>query len=341
MKRICMLVLLGCFMNVVRAQETQRQEGLRVEGRFLLDPCGEKIVLRGVNEMFIWSSDKDGSKTFPEIAKTGANVVRIVWLDDADNASGTAADLDKIITNCIVNQMIPMPELHGATGEWDKLSKMVDYWVRPDVVKVLKKHQRYLLLNIANEVGDWEVTDEQFRSEYAAAIKRIRDTGIKSPLVIDAAGWGQSIDMLQANAAYLQQADVLNNLLFSVHMWWAADDNATERIVSEIQESVEMELPLIVGEFAPMGVGCKRGIDYKTIMEQCQRYEIGWLAWSWGLVNNSDCPLMDMTSDEQSGLYEGLHDWGLEVAVTDPNSIQKTAERSSFIKNKGRCKRGK
>jgi mannan endo-1,4-beta-mannosidase len=329
-------LLIGGFLNTLNT--VSAQETLRVEGRYLMDPCGEKVVLRGVNEMFIWSSDKDGSKTFPEIAKTGANVVRIVWMDDKDNPAASAANLDKIITNCIANKMIPMPELHGATGEWDKLSKMVDYWVRPDVVEVLKKHQQYLLLNIANEAGGWNVSNKQFKKDYATAIKRIRDTGIKSPLVIDAAGWGQSIDILQANAAYLQKADVLHNILFSVHMWWAAPDNATERIVSEIQESVHMELPLIVGEFAPMGVGCKRGIDYKAIMAQCQQYNIGWLAWSWGLVDNGDCKLMDMTSDEQKGLYEGLEDWGLEVAVTDPNSIQNTSVRTAYINSKGRCK---
>lgn len=326
-------MLMGSLLNTLSAQET-----LRVEGRYLMDPCGEKVVLRGVNEMFIWSSDKDGSKTFPEIAKTGANVVRIVWMDDKDSPAASAANLDKIITNCIAHKMIPMPELHGATGEWDKLSKMVDYWVRPDVVKVLKKHQQYLLLNIANEAGGWEVSDKQFKKDYATAIKRIRQTGIKSPLVIDAAGWGQSIDILQANASYLQKVDVLHNILFSVHMWWAAHDNSTERIVNEIQESVKMELPLIVGEFAPMGVGCKRGIDYKTIMAQCQQYDIGWLAWSWGLVDNGDCKLMDMTSDEKKGLYEGLEDWGLEVAVSDPNSIQNTSVRTSYIKSKGWCK---
>lgn len=212
MKKICLLlILVGGFVHNIYGQET-----FRVEGRFLLDPCGEKIVLRGVNEMFIWSSDKDGSSTMPEIAKTGANVVRIVWLDDGENAEGTAENLDKIISSCIANGMIPMPELHGATGQWNKLTNMVDYWVRPDVVKVLKKHQQYLLLNIANEAGGWEATNEHFRRDYAAAVSRIRQTGIKSLLVIDAAGWGQSIDILQANATFLQEADPLHNLLFSV-----------------------------------------------------------------------------------------------------------------------------
>jgi len=34
--------------------------------------------------------------------------------------------------------MIPIIELHDATGEWQKLSMLVDYWTRPDVLEVLK-----------------------------------------------------------------------------------------------------------------------------------------------------------------------------------------------------------
>jgi mannan endo-1,4-beta-mannosidase len=60
--------------------------------------------------------------------------------------------------------MIPMIELHDATGEWDKLQDCADYWIRPEVVTVNVKHQEYLLVNIANEVGDYNVTKNTFRN---------------------------------------------------------------------------------------------------------------------------------------------------------------------------------
>ena len=290
--------------------------------------------------MFIWSKrDITGESTFPEIAKTGANVVRIAWLSSEENPRGSAANLDAVITNCVKNGMIPMPELHGATGDWSKLQQQVDYWVSPEVVQVLKKHEPYLLLNIANEVGDRKVTDKQFRQGYEQAVTRIRKAGIRCPLVIDGANWGQSIDILQANGPYLIQKDPLKNLLFSVHMWWTAPGGATKRIVNEIRESVEQELPLIVGEFAPMGVGCANSIDYKTIMEQCQKNEIGWMAWSWGLVDNGDCKLMDMTNDVLKGKFEGLAGWGKEVAVTDKYSIKNTVQKTPYMKAMGKGKK--
>jgi mannan endo-1,4-beta-mannosidase len=311
---------------------TPRNETLTVIGKNLYDVNNEQVVLRGINEMFIWSDDVTGEILMPEIAKTGANAVRIVWLSDEDSPKATPQHLDIAIQNCIDNGMFPMPELHGATGEFSKLQNQVDYWVKPEVVAVLKKHEPYIMINIANECGAHGVEAEEFIASYKKAIERIRKTGLKCPLVIDASGWGQDLEILLETGPELLEHDPFQNILLSVHMWWVADDGSTERIVNGIERSVEQELPLIVGEFAPMGVGCKRSIDYKTIMEKCEKHNIGWLAWSWGGSQNGDCAEMDMTRGKQRGLYEGLTDWGLEVAVTNPYSIQNTSEKTRFLK---------
>ena len=88
--------------------------GFFVQDRFLYSKDNEKVILRGINHMFIWT-DREG-KTIPEIAKTGANCVRIVW-----NTRGRVSDLDNIITQCISNGMIPIPEIHDTTGNLDRL----------------------------------------------------------------------------------------------------------------------------------------------------------------------------------------------------------------------------
>jgi mannan endo-1,4-beta-mannosidase len=84
-----------------------------------------------------------------------------------------------------------------------------------------------------------------------------------------------------------------------------------------------------------VGVGCRGRIAYEHIMQEAQRLGIGWLAWSWG-PGNSDCREMDMTTD---GTFDTLHDWGLEVAVTDPNSIRNTSVRPYSILH-GECRAG-
>ena len=301
-------------------------QGFQVRGRHLYDGAGEKVVLAGINKMVIWT-DRDGIPAFPEIAKTGANVVRIVWLTE-----GSAEELDVAITNAIENDLIPMVDCHDSTGEWSKLQQCVDYWVRPDVLSVLKKHEPYLLVNIANEAGASELPGRIYRAGYELAIKRMRAAGIRVPLIIDADGYGQHIDALQDDGPYLIEVDPLHNLMFSIHMWWPSSvrgEGVDQLVIDEIAESVEMELPLIVGEFAARAWECKCCVPYRTIIEQCHLNEVGYLPWSWG-PGNQDCGDMDMTED---GMFDTLHGWGMEVAITSTYSIQNIAVRPASVVN--------
>ena len=53
--------------------------------------------------MAIWNpGDPTCATVFPEIAKTGANAVRIVWLTDTGgySADATVANMDAVIANC-------------------------------------------------------------------------------------------------------------------------------------------------------------------------------------------------------------------------------------------------
>ena len=137
-------------------------------------------MLRGFNEMVIYTGSKDGTPAFAEMAKTGANSVRITW-----NISGPVAKLDAAMKNAIDAQMIPMPVLNDATGDLSKLDSEVNYWVRPDVVAIIQKYQDKALVNIGNEVGNGSVTQAQFVSSYTSAITSMRKAGIHTPLVID------------------------------------------------------------------------------------------------------------------------------------------------------------
>lgn len=292
-----------------------------VQGAKLYDRCGEEVVLRGVNKMSIWT-DRSGND-FAEIAKTGANTVRIVWtVKDHPGESS----LDAIIQRAVDEKLIPIIELHDATGNLEQVPELVDFWVRPEVVEVLKRHESHLLVNIANEAGGGGVPMHHFVDVYRNAITKMRAAGLDMPLMIDAPQWGQNIDVLQATASDLLSSDPKKNLLFSAHFWWpkgdkSNDPGSSKRIKKEIQESAQMGLPLVIGEFAHAGVGCARSIDYQTILAEAQRHRIGWLAWSWG-PGNKDCGEMDMTTD---GTLDSLQGWGREVALTDPNSIRNTS----------------
>jgi mannan endo-1,4-beta-mannosidase len=306
--------------------------GFFVQDRFLYTKDNEKVVLRGINHMFIWT-DREG-KTIPEIAKTGANCVRIVW-----NTRGRVSDLDGIIGLCIANNMIPIPEIHDTTGNWERLSDAVEFWLRDETLQMIANHQEYLIINVGNEPGSQKMPSDEFFNTYNIIVTKMRAAGIRVPIMIDADNWGQSEKNLLDVGPLLLQADPEHNLLFSIHMWWPSElhDAATtgfatvaERVTACLEKSVELNLPLIVGEFAPVAVGGAREIPYRHIMSECERLSIGWLCWSWG-PGNFDSPDMDMT---EHGSYNTLVGWGREVSVDSPLGIQNTSVIPNFIQNK-------
>ncbi|MDZ4745107.1 MAG: cellulase family glycosylhydrolase [bacterium] len=319
--------------------------GLRVVGRQLYTPCNDKVVLRGVNKMIVWTSDLALRKqSYVEIRKSGANCVRIVWLVQPGQYEVDAGvdGLDRTIQDCIDNDMIPMIELHDATGQWSKLQMILDYWKRPDVVAVIKKHEKYLIVNIANECGEYEVTDEMFKSGYESALTQLRSAGIHTPLVIDAADWGKNLEQLVRVGSYLIDKDPDKNVMFSVHMYWSKNDGADANyITSQMQSAVNVGLPFMIGEFAGLfnrGGACTYEADYETMIQRAQEMEVGYLPWEWGPGNETahpTCTVMNMTTNNYYNTLQA--GWATAIVLTSPNSIKNTSITPQYIVDGGMC----
>jgi mannan endo-1,4-beta-mannosidase len=294
------------------------------KGSDLYAACGEKVLLRGVNQMSVWT-DATGS-SYPAIASFGTNAIRIVFV-----GTSTSAKLDELLTKAEDNKMIPMPEIHDATGKFDGVAAAVTWWTQPDVVSVIKKHEKWTLLNIANEAGDNAVADATFQSTYTSAITALRTAGITVPIVIDATGWGQKAEQLLAAAPALLAADPQKNVIFSWHEYTGGtQENA--RITTNLEKSKSLGIVLINGEFASGGAGtCTENIPYKFLMAEAQRVGTGWFAWSWD-TSNSDCKttagasIFNMTTDLTSASAVSAG-WASDVLRDDPNSIKNTSVR--------------
>lgn len=318
----------------------QGGQNFSVSRRAIRDASGNAVVLRGVNKTSVFDDDDPrGEISFPEIRKTGANTVRIVWGITKDlSPNGPRTDpvvLDALIANAKANRLVPMVELHDATGNWSRFDDLVAYWAQPKIVDIIRKHRQYLLVNIGNEVGDENVSDAQFTDRYKAAVQKMRAADIRTPLVIDAPDWGKRLTTLNATAAALQDADPDHNLIFSAHLYWPAGNGADAAFIkTSLEDAVATNYPLIIGEFSEFGAYngaksiCAAGgkTDYRTIIKDAQRHGIGWFAWEWGPGNGFNAPLcsvMDMTSDRRfANLQPG---WATEVTTTSPYSIKNTA----------------
>lgn len=329
-----LIVVLAACSAKEKSNNTTPNEHNRmfVEGRNIYTAAGEPVVLRGFNEMMVWSDNPSGSWVMEEMAKTGANAVRIVATNEY-----SANNLNSAIQNAIQNGMIPIPECHDATGEWDKLQDCVDYWLRPEINRVIQDHKKWILLNIANEVGDDSITGEQFAKGYKSAIDQIRKAGIRVPLIIDGPTWGRNYKILLDKWAELNEYDPEHAIIPSVHTYWVGPEGQRKddyRYV--IDKAVNDEIPVIFGEGpTPSGFDCTDS-PYQWAMTQLEENNIGWLTWSWGLVTNGDCknpPRYDVTTDGHYGNWKT--EAGRQLAVDHPASVAHTSRRPCSIPNAG------
>ncbi len=320
-----LLLILNLFLLLSNFGSRAQKPGLYVKDRFLYTPAGEKLILKGFNAMIVYW-DIHGDINFPEIEKTGANCVRIFW--KIDGWAPPAADLDKVLGNCIKHHMIPVICLWDATGEWDKLQMCVDYWTKPSIAAVLKKYEKNLIVNIANEAGNKAMGDAIFTNTYSDLVQQMRDAGIRTPLMIDADQWGRNANSVLSTGQDLLQNDPEHNLLFSWHLWdpatWGSGTIAEiDRI---IETAVEKNICFVVGEFGPCE-NCDNcastKINWEHLIEKAYANEIGYLPWVWRWTDCHSCVTYE------PGKYGDWtnNPWGEGVAFSNQYSIQNTSVR--------------
>jgi len=324
MNRRIIFIIAGILLIVVTGIRAQKP-GMYTDGRHLYTSAGEKLILKGFNAMIVYW-DIHGEINFPEIEKTGANSVRIFW--KLADPHPEPADLDKVLGNSLKHNMIPIICLWDATGNWSKLQECVDYWCSPEIVLILQKYEKNLIVNIANEAGDKAVGDEVFIAAYTDAIKRMRRAGIRTPLMIDADQWGRNANSVLNTGNQLLDIDPDRNLIFSWHLWDSANHGTgtREEIDRIIETAVERNICFVVGEFGP----CERcencastRINWEYLIEKAFKHEIGYMPWVWRWT---DCHSCVTNIPGKFGDWAN-EPWGESISVGHRYSIKNTAEK--------------
>ncbi len=295
-----------------------------VNGTQLLDANGNEFVIRGVNNPHSWHYDR-ALKDLKRLAELNVNCIRIVW-ETKDKPSM----LGKVVKKCIALNMIPMIELHDATGDTatEKLLKLVAYYTLPAVKNVLLPYEKYLLINIANEWGNHNTTAEHWKNSYQQTITLLRKAGYKTTLVIDAPGWGQDIFAIQQYGKELIEFDPMKNIMFSVHMYYSWND--PNKIEIELQKTLAMSIPILVGEF---GYNFDKGrnnlkcmVDHTVILKKCHELQIGYLPWMW-TGNNKENAWLDLAEFQSKN---ELTWWGRQIFETE-YGIRKNAKKATVF----------
>lgn len=324
---------------------------LTVRGRFLFDTSNAKIILRGINLPLLDDWSFPGSDKLAELEQSGANCVRIQWYKNYGNAARPAfavQDLHNFLAKCAVNRIIPIVGLWDLTcGRDPNLlnSQLLPWWTTEPVLSMLKSHRKYIILNLANELGvyRWAGTPteqaaalQNYMNQYKSAITSIRNAGLDMPIMIDAPDCGTSISAFTAIGQGLVDHDPKRNLLFSAHAYWAAYDGT-----SEIANSVAANLPIIFGEVANKqdedieNGACYYDLDgtnqnhrpatgfkYQDLLETLNANEIGWLAWAWW---KDQCASRQMTT---TGNFADLTVYGNDITNNASYGLKNSAVRS-------------
>ena len=290
----------------------------------LLDPCRNTTLMRGVNAGIAFPSDPTAEK-LSQVAQTGANTVRLTfrWMYNRNNPQAVETALRKALEN----HMLAMPSVWDATGNWDKLAFAVDFWTRPEMVAVLRQYEDTIVLNIANEAGDANVSETDFVSGYQQAILKLRKAGLHMPLVIDAPNYGRDETYLLKYAKSLIYTDPDRNLLFSWHPWdiFIGPEQQT-RFKTTIDTAISNNIPLILGEFSHVGANYQGEIDYSNILQYSAEKNVGWLWWWWSSGNTPD--LHAMTTD---GTYGNWANVGNEIVNSSPYGIAATSKHINYL----------
>lgn len=290
----------------------------------LLDPCGQRVIPRGVNAGIAFPSDSAASK-LEDIAKTGANTVRLTfrWQYNQSGPNQVATALQKAAQN----RLLAMPALWNTSSEFEQLPFAVDFWTQPEMVAVLREHEDGILLNLANEAGGHDLSSEAFRQGYSAAILKLRQAGLHMPVVIDTAGYGRDEAYILQNAKALILADPDHNLIFSWHPWDLAQPRS--RYKDFIDTANKKFIPVVLGEVSSVGATLEGEIDYSYLMQLSADTQVGWLWWWWASTHDATRQ-PDKHALTTDGGYGNWANVGEDV-VLGPYGISETSKPIAYL----------
>jgi mannan endo-1,4-beta-mannosidase len=319
---------------------------MQVKGKDVMDIAGNKVILRGTN-VDVYKTTFSDFFQLAEIEKAGANVVRINWWTEQPGANGpfpyTIANLDAALAECQRLKLVPIVELHDVVGcqdvnHPDFENKVINFWLRSDVIALIKKYQSTFILNVANEVGkaEWVGNVVPFKEKYISVIIRLRTAGISVPIMIDAPDCGTSSHQILGIAQELLNADSKKSLIFSVHTYWQSLDAAT--IQQRMAAMVASNFCFVLGEVAnvqgdnPSGAGnfdLSASGKMDTVLTAAHNNNMGYMWWLWW---NDGVKKRQLSS---TGLFANLTTQGQKVVVNAPYALikNKTAYKAKTACN--------
>lgn len=295
----------------VQGTEPVQRATITTSGRDVLDSCGNKLVVRGVEQIFgeQLPQGNDWIGLIEQIADSGVNAVRI--LAGTDTLSN--ANVESLIQVAVDNQMVVYVTPYG--------SQNMQWLGEPEVREILTRYEKHIIIDA---FGEPTFDDRaRFLADSTDAIRQVREWGYRVPLTVTANQFGRDLPSLLELGAEIVASDPLNNTILGWQAYWSTSGYYQDLYGMSLDEAVQA---VATAPF-PIQLGLDRVTDYPStatadfgaLMAATEAHGIGWLWWDWynpyGNENN-------LTED---GTAARLTPTGSAVVSTHAASVQNTA----------------
>ncbi|AFZ34972.1 Carbohydrate binding family 6 [Stanieria cyanosphaera PCC 7437] len=291
---------------------------LQVDGRFLYDANGEKVIMRGIesvvrygqyqgsgewNDPYENGSLIDGNgDNVAEIAKTGANAIRLI--------GGRPEEFERAIEKAIENNL------------WVSIGH-VDFR-DTKVMEIIKKYECYVTLHAQGEVVHED--ENKWREDSIKAIQEIRELGYEAPIEITAGFYGQRFEMILNQGQAIFDADPLKNVVFVTQAYSEIENRGG--MSANLDKLKNFPVPVFVGA-SNFGLGLENGYGnnsntYKQVWEGTQTRDLSSFYWVW-----SDAGYGDVISSNRK--FDGLTSVGKYLVYDSPANLSSHAPKTEWL----------
>jgi hypothetical protein len=287
---------------------------LHVEGRFLYNQYGEKVIIRGIEEF--------QNNSIDQIARTGANAYRLAYYANVE-------ELEKLLSKAIAEHGMIVSLMIGQQPD------EVHIWNEPDIKALLKNYESHITLLVQGE-AQYRGAETAWRwlKEVKETIRKVREYGYLCPLEIMPNDWGQNLGILLSRGKEIIAADPLHNVILHCQFYSQTRPEGNNHMTVEqaINAIVKSGLPFQVGASAFTGPDCKPAYDcppdnWIRTWKGAYENEIGCYYWCWS-GSPSWFPACDGLSVD--GSYGNWSKYGEEICGSGGYSTAQTSVKDSY-----------
>ncbi|SRR6266849_323780 len=310
---------------------------LRVQGRYLLDTCGNPLVIRGVEQPMAgpFEAEQYGTLegTIDEIARTGANAVRLLFDVTPGEVEGfeDPANIERIIDAAVRHQLVVY--FTGGSYDWQpdpdgSFRSSYRAWLAQDAIKaIVNRYKKWVIVDAGGE--SIARTRQLWRDEAIQDILAVRAMGYTVPLVTIGPTSGRDLPAILEYGAAVERADPLHNTIVGWQAYWGSSGwyqgAYGDQMGLSLPTSIANGIEVASAQDFPIQVGLdyhsdpNEICDYQSGMRAAGESNVGWLWWAY--YHPLEWPVWQ-NGLSTNGLESSLHNpYGPAVVGTSPYAL--------------------